>query len=113
MYVDDMVVAGALFGATVRSDVARGKLRGIVKDPAFDWGGITVVTHADVPDNVVALIEDDQPILAAGEIRHAYEPIALVACDDPVRLQQAVRALRVEIDPLPPVLSIDDALLRK
>ena len=65
-YVDDIVVPGALFGATVRSDVARGRLRAIVRDPAFDWTGITFVTHEDIPgENVVALIEDDQPVLAA------------------------------------------------
>jgi CO/xanthine dehydrogenase Mo-binding subunit len=109
-YVDDIVVPGALFGGTVRSDVPRGRLRGIEKDPAFDWAGITVLTHADVPANVVALIEEDQPLLAVGEIRHCYEPVALVACDDPERLQAAMKAIKVDVEPLPPVLTIDDAL---
>ncbi len=109
-YVDDLASPGALFGATVRSAVARGTLRGITKDPSFDWTGITVVTAADIPgDNVVALIEDDQPLLAHGEIRHVYEPVALVACDDPVRLQKALAAITVDVTPLPPVLSIEDA----
>src|SRR5437868_13832850 len=40
MYVDDIVVPGALHGGTVRSTVARGRLRGIKKDPRFDWSGI-------------------------------------------------------------------------
>jgi CO/xanthine dehydrogenase Mo-binding subunit len=110
MYVDDIVVPGALFGATVRSDVARGKLRAIRKDPSFDWSGVVVLTHEDVPHNVVALIEEDQPLLAHGEIRHAYEPVALVACEDPVRLQRACKALHIEVEPLPPVLTFDDAL---
>ena len=66
-------------GGTVRSDVACERLRAIVRDPAFDWSGVTVVTHEDIPgENVVALIEDDQPLLAATEIRHCYEPVALV-----------------------------------
>jgi CO/xanthine dehydrogenase Mo-binding subunit len=110
MYIDDYVVPGALHGATVRSDLARGKLRGIRKDPAFDWNGVTVLTHADVPHNVVALIEPDQPILAHGEIRHCYEPVALVACEDPVRLQQALRAITLDVEPLPSALTLDDAL---
>jgi CO/xanthine dehydrogenase Mo-binding subunit len=113
VYVDDIVIPGALHGATVRSTVARGKIRGIRKDPAFDWRGVTVVTHADVPHNVVALIEHDQPLLAKDEIRHAYEPIALVACDDPIKLQRAVAALHVDVEPLPPVLTIEDALACK
>ena len=53
-YIDDMVVPGALFGATLRSNVPRGVFRGITKDPSFDWSGITVVTAEDVPENVVA-----------------------------------------------------------
>ena len=109
MYIDDYVVPGALHGGTVRSQVARGKLRGIVKDPKFDWSGITVLTHEDVPHNTVALIEADQPILAHGEIRHCYEPVALVACEDPVRLQHALRAITLDVEPLPAVLTLDDA----
>ena len=77
-----MTRPGTLVGATLRSTVARGRLRGIDKDPSFDWTGITVVTAEDVPVNVVALIEEDQPVLAADDVRHAYEPIALVAGED-------------------------------
>ncbi len=114
VYVDDLTTPGALFGGTVRSAVARGTLRGIRKDPSFDWTGITVVTAADIPgDNVVALIEDDQPLLAKDAIRHVYEPVALVACDDPVRLQQAIAAITLDVEPLPPVLSIEDAEAKK
>jgi CO/xanthine dehydrogenase Mo-binding subunit len=113
-YVDDVHVEGVLHGATVRSPVARGKLKGIVKDPSFDWSGIIVATAKDLPgDNVVALIEDDQPLLASGEVRHMYEPIALVACDDPVRLQRAVAAIKVDVEPLEPVLTIEDSLAKK
>ena len=112
-YVDDLTRPGVLLGATLRSSVARGRLRGIRRDPAFDWAGVTVVTAEDVPVNVVALIEEDQPVLAADEIRHAYEPLALVAAEDPVRLAGALRALTPEIEPLPPVLTVADALARK
>ncbi|MEO6572283.1 MAG: xanthine dehydrogenase family protein molybdopterin-binding subunit [Polyangiaceae bacterium] len=113
-YIDDFVVPGALYGGTVRSDVARGTLRGIKRDPSFDWTGITVVTAADIPgDNVVLLIEDDQPVLAATAIRHMYEPVALVACDDPVRLQRALKAITLDVDPLSPLLTIDDSIAKK
>jgi CO/xanthine dehydrogenase Mo-binding subunit len=112
-YVDDLTRPGVLLGATLRSQVPRGMLRGIRRDPAFDWSGVTVVTAEDVPVNVVALIQEDQPVLASDEVRHAYEPIALVAAEDPVRLACAVRALTPEIDPLPPVLTVADALSRK
>jgi len=112
-YVDDLTRPGVLLGATLRSPVARGRLRGIRRDPAFDWAGVTVVTAEDVPVNVVALIEEDQPVLASHEVRHAYEPVALVAAEDPVRLARALLALTPEIEPLPPVLTVADALARK
>jgi CO/xanthine dehydrogenase Mo-binding subunit len=110
-YADDLARPGeALLGATLRSPVARGRLVSITPDPAFDWVGITVVTAADVPVNVVALIEEDQPVLASHEIRHAYEPLALVASDDPLRLDRALGHLRVAIEPLPPVLTMAESL---
>ncbi|MGZ5971347.1 MAG: xanthine dehydrogenase family protein molybdopterin-binding subunit, partial [Polyangiales bacterium] len=63
-YIDDVPpLEGELFGHTVRSPVARGLLKKITLDPSFDWSDVTVVTAADCEHNVVALIEDDQPIL--------------------------------------------------
>ena len=68
-YVDDMPrMEGELFGATLRSRVARAVINKIELDPGFDWGGVVVVTAEDVPENVVQLIVDDQPILAADRI---------------------------------------------
>lgn len=109
-YVDDLVLPGMLHGATVRSDVPRGRLLGVDLDPSFDWTGITVVTADDVPSNVVPLIEGDQPVLAKDEIRHVYEPVALLACEDRLRLAEALRHVTLRVEPLPPVLTIDDAL---
>ena len=36
-YVDDMRLPGMLYGATVRSKIARGKISQILFDPAIDW----------------------------------------------------------------------------
>ena len=111
-YVDDVTRPGTLVGATLRSAVPRGRLKGIVKDASFDWTGLTVVTAEAVPANVVALIEEDQPVLAADDVRHAGEPLALVAGEDPLRVARALRHLRADIEPLPSVLSVSDALSR-
>jgi CO/xanthine dehydrogenase Mo-binding subunit len=111
-YVDDVTRPGTLVGATLRSTVARGRLRGIVRDPTFDWTGLTVVTAENVPANVVALIEEDQPVLASDDVRHAGEPLALVAGEDALRVARALRHLRADVEPLPPVLTVPDALQR-
>jgi CO/xanthine dehydrogenase Mo-binding subunit len=104
-YVDDYRIPGCLHGVTLRSEVARARLLRIVPDPSFDWSGYVIATAADIPGrNVVALIEPDQPLLADGEVRHALEPIALVAHADRARAYEALAHIQVEYEPLPPVL---------
>jgi CO/xanthine dehydrogenase Mo-binding subunit len=111
LYVDDLIVPGVLHGRTVRSNVARGRILKVVKDPAFDWSGVVIADHRDIPGkNLVALIENDQPLLAADEIRHADEPILLVAHEDPERAEAARQAIRVEVEPLAPVLTVEQSL---
>ncbi len=110
-YVDDYPpLAGELFGATVRSPVARGKLRAIKFDPSFDWSDVTTVTAEDVPVNVVALIADDQPVLAAGSVSHVYEPVVLLACANRQKLARAKRAVSLDIEPLEPVFDVGRSL---
>ncbi|MHB8419570.1 MAG: xanthine dehydrogenase family protein molybdopterin-binding subunit [Myxococcales bacterium] len=104
-YLDDLSFSGQLWGRTVRSPVPHGRLRGVTFDPAFDWGGIVRVTAADIPgENVVHLIADDQPCLAVDVVRHCAEPVALLACDDRERLEEALSHVRLDIEELPAVL---------
>src|SRR5450759_706899 len=112
LYVDDLRAPGLLHGAPLRSTVPRGRLLAVLPDPAFDWSGLTIVTAADIPHNVVSLVEDDQPVLVpvGGEIRHRSEALALVAGEDRERVVRAVEHLGVEVEPLPAVLSIAAAL---
>ncbi len=112
-YVDDLHPAGTLYGRTVRSRVPHGVLRAIRLDPSFDWTGVTVVTAEDVPgQNVVALIEDDQPALVpiGGTVRHVDEAVALVSAETKERAEAARAHVTLEIDPLPGVFSIEDSL---
>jgi len=39
-YLDDLDFAGQFYGRTVRSQVAHGRIRSIVWDPAFDWADV-------------------------------------------------------------------------
>ncbi len=110
-YVDDLMLPGMLHGLTVRSDVPRGIIRRIRFEPGVPWDDITVVGASDVPGrNRVSLIADDQPYLADGVVNHAEEPILLLAHPDRILLEEARRHVVIDIDPLPPVHSIDDAL---
>jgi CO/xanthine dehydrogenase Mo-binding subunit len=110
-YVDDVTLPGMIFGATVRSTVPRGIIRGIRYEPGVPWDEFTVVTAADIPgSNRVALIVDDQPYLASDRINHPEEPIVLLAHPDPQMLELARRRVVIDVEPLPGVFGIDDAL---
>ncbi|MGD8897272.1 MAG: xanthine dehydrogenase family protein molybdopterin-binding subunit [Acidobacteriota bacterium] len=113
-YVDDLPFPGGLHGATLRSTVPRGRIRAIRFDPDFPWDECVTATAADIPgQNCVALIEEDQPLLADGEVRHAMEPIVLVAHAERHRVYEALGHIHVEYEPLEPVLSMEDALEAK
>ena len=114
-YADDLRFPGMLIGRTVRSTIARGRVTGV--SLGFETAGFTVVDHRDIPgENTIALIEKDQPCLVDGVVRHAAEPILLLAHErrealvaanvrieyereeplfDPARSQQVYRAGRM------------------
>jgi CO/xanthine dehydrogenase Mo-binding subunit len=102
-YVDDHAFAGLLYARTIRSPIARGTLDGVHLD--FDPRGFTIVDHRDIPgQNVVALIEADQPCLVERDIRHAEEPVLLIAHPDRERLWAA--PVRLDCTPQPAVLDV-------
>jgi CO/xanthine dehydrogenase Mo-binding subunit len=87
-YIDDLAFSGMLHGTTIRSTIPCGEIASIRAD--FDPAGFVVADYRDIPGrNVVALIEDDQPLLAEKEIRHVAEPILLAAHEDKERLLDA------------------------
>ena len=111
LYLDDLRVPGVLHGRTVRSTIARGRIVKVELDPAFDWSGFTICDHRDVPgDNVVATIESDQPLLASTFVNHCDEPILLLAHANPERAEAGTQAVRIEYEPLPAALTVEDAL---
>ncbi len=109
-YVDDMVLPGMLYGATVRSNVARGNIKNISFAPSVDWNDFVIVAAKDIPGkNCIALILDDQPCLAAESVNHPEEPILLLAHADRHKLRKAVEAVSIEYEPLPPVHTIEES----
>jgi len=113
-YVDDLKFPGMLHGVTVRSPVARGRIRGIEFPPGLPWNEFTIVTAPDIPgENVVALIVDDQPYLAAEIVNHPEEPVVLLAHPDKYLVEKARAAVRLDIQPLPSIFTIEDSLAKK
>src|SRR5205809_797992 len=104
-YVDDLPLKDFLWGMTVRSPAPRGRVTAIRFGEDVDWSQFVVVDHRDVPGpNVVALIEQDQPVLAAGYVRHVHEPVLLLAHPSREAVRRAVRSVEVVVAPEPPAL---------
>jgi CO/xanthine dehydrogenase Mo-binding subunit len=106
LYADDLVFPGAWYGATIRSTEPHARLLGIELDDAFDWKRVVVVTADDIPgDNLVSLIQDDQPVLVpvGGEIRHQAEACALIAAPDRATLREARRHVTLRTERLPAI----------
>src|SRR6266446_4011802 len=109
-YVDDMVLPGMLYGATVRSRIPRGRIKKFTFGPGIDWKEFVIVWPRDIPGkNCIALIEDDQPCLADGLVNHPEEPLLLLAHPDRHLLPKAVEAVSVEYDPMPAIFSMEES----
>jgi CO/xanthine dehydrogenase Mo-binding subunit len=109
-YVDDMVLPNMLYGATVRSQIPRGRIKKITFGPGIPWDEVVIVSSKDIPGkNCIALIGDDQPCLANEVVNHPEEPILLLAHPNRHLLPQAVESVGIEYQPLPAIFTIEES----
>jgi CO/xanthine dehydrogenase Mo-binding subunit len=109
-YIDDLTLPEMLYGATVRSSIARGRILGIEFGEGIPWDEFVIVTATDIPgDNEIALINHDWPCLAAEFVNHPEEPIVLLAHRDRHLLPKAVAAARVSYEEWPAVFTIEES----
>ena len=110
-YVDDLTFPEMIHGITVRSEIPRGKILRVEFAADIPWNEFIIVTAADIPGrNVVSLILDDQPCLADGVINHAEEPVVLLAHENQYLLERALSAVRIVVEPLAAVLTLDESI---
>jgi CO/xanthine dehydrogenase Mo-binding subunit len=110
-FLDDLSIDGCWIGGTVRAQVPRGKLREIRLDPSFDWGRVVLVTARDLPGiNAVSMIRDDYPALADLLISFPTQAVALVAAPDQETLGEALAAVSLAVEELPPILTVEDSI---
>src|ERR1700747_1679125 len=113
-YVDDISFPGMIFGVTVRSSVARGKILSIQFEAGIPWDEFAIVTAKDIPGkNCVALLIEDQPCLADQVVNHPEEAVVLLAHPDKYLLEEARRAVRIEIELVPGGFTIEECLARQ
>jgi CO/xanthine dehydrogenase Mo-binding subunit len=110
-YSSDLNAAGMLWGQTVRSPHAHARILEIDTSAALGMEGVhAVLTHEDVPGQKTYGLEfPDQPVLASDRVRYFGEPVAIVAAEEPEQARRAAAAVRVEYEPLEPVIDPERA----
>ncbi len=110
-YLDDLTIEGCWVGGTVRARVPRGRIREIRQDLSFDWSRAVLVTARDIPGlNVVSMIRDDYPAMADPLVSFPTQAVALIAAPDPETLREALAAVSMDVEELPPVLTVEDSI---
>jgi CO/xanthine dehydrogenase Mo-binding subunit len=110
-YSSDLQAAGMLWGYTVRSPHAHARIVAIDISGAVGMPGVhAVLTHEDVPGAKRYGLEfADQPVLAHDRVRYFGEPVALLAAEHPEQARRAAERIRVEYEPLEPIVDAERA----
>lgn len=113
-FLADIDMPGCWVGGVVRSSVPRGILKGIRTGAKFEEAKAVLVTAADIPgENFIAIVRTDYPALADREINYVSQAAALVAAPDEEALKEAMADVTLDIEPLPPIFTIEDSLAKK
>ena len=110
-YSSDLRAADMLWGQTVRSPHAHARILEIDVSEALRLPGVhAVLTHEGVPGKKLYGLEfPDQPVLAIDRVRYFGEAVAIVAAEEPEQARRAAAAVRVEYEPLEPVVDPERA----
>ncbi|HTY58135.1 MAG TPA: xanthine dehydrogenase molybdopterin binding subunit [Bacteroidota bacterium] len=116
VYIDDIAPpAGLLAGRVHYSPHARARIVSIDLDAARAVPGVhAVLCHRDIPgENQMGPVIPDEPCLAEGEVRCAGQAVVLIAAVDDETARRAEARLRIEYEPLEPILDIESAIRQK
>jgi CO/xanthine dehydrogenase Mo-binding subunit len=110
-YSSDLHAAEMLWGRTVRSPHAHARVLDVDISEAIQMPGVhAVLTHEDVPGKKTYGLEfADQAVLAIDRVRYFGEAVAIVAAVEPEQARRAAAAVRVEYEPLVPVVDPERA----
>ena len=113
-YTDDLQPVGLLHVAFARSPVAHGKITSLDTSSAKTMPGvIAVFTYDDVahlgPLVAQVPIGKLRPLLAAGEVNHVGEAVAMVVAENRYQAQDAADAIDVDYEILPAVIDLKQA----
>lgn len=110
MYIDDLPrLMGELVVDFVWSPYAHARIRS-VELPESVPGVVALYTYRDLAANRFGPILHDEPLLAEDVCTFRGQPIVVIAAESYEAIRAAKQAIRVDLEELPPILTIDDAI---
>lgn len=114
-YTDDIPVQkNELYGYLVLSTKAHAKILSVNHTPAMNMPGVyDYVSYKDLPNekaNWWGAPVCDEVFFAVDEVHTAGQPIGMVLADSSKRAEAGARAVRVEYEELPAILTIEEAI---
>src|ERR1043166_4682091 len=113
VYIDDILVNSQLLtGRVVYSKYAKAKIKSIDVSEAKALSGVyAVLTHKDIPGrNQMGPVVHDEVCLAAEETYCIGQAVVLIAAANEDIAIEAERLVRIDYDPLEPILDIQSAI---
>src|SRR5690606_943936 len=114
-FIDDFPPQrGELYVGWAGSPVASGRIKSIQLDAARAIPGVRgLYTHADLGGhNLIGPIIVDEPVLPETEVSYIGQPVVVIAADNRRAMQKARKAIVIEVEETPPVLSIQAAIAK-
>ncbi|WP_206811864.1 xanthine dehydrogenase family protein molybdopterin-binding subunit [Paradesulfitobacterium ferrireducens] len=107
-FADDLHLPGQLIGKVVRCQQTHARIRSIDISAALAIPGVvTIMLATDLPAHT---IWSTYPILTGERVRYQADAIALIAAESEQAAGAAMAEIKVEYEPLPAMLSIEEAL---
>ena len=114
-FLDDIALPGMLHMALVRSPMAHARINSIDTAEASAVDGVVAVVTGELmaAHNLAwmpTLSGDTQAVLATDKVRYQGQEVAAVIADDPYVAADAAELVFVDYEPLPPVVTPQQAL---
>jgi xanthine dehydrogenase molybdenum-binding subunit len=102
-YIGDMKFPGMLYAKTLRSPLPHARIKKLETAPALSIPGVkAAITSEDfVNHSAFGWPVRDAFVLAYQKVRHVGEPIAVVAAESEAAALEGVKAIQLELEPLP------------
>ena len=114
-YLDDVVLPGMLHMEVLRSPLAHARITSIDTSKAWEIPGVRLVLTGEALATrnlgwMPTLSYDTQAVLATDKVRFQGQEVAAVIADDPYIAKDAVTAIQVDYEPLPPIVNPEQAM---